>query len=335
MKKLFLLLAAFLMAGAVQAMNEGREVLDFNFGWRFHAGDEADAEQSAFDDSGWRTVDVPHDFQIEQPWVPPTADERASNNDPGANIRSRLSSRGFKEMGIGWYRKTFTPDEAWKDKRVVIDFEGIMYVGDVYLNGEYIGGTDYGYVGFEIDITKRLQYGKPNVIAVKADTREPLNSRWYTGGGLFRNVHLLVTDAKVYFMRHPLYITTPQVSAAEATVNIQAEMACYTKQKTLKTETVITDAEGQVVARQTDELPFNARMRTCEYRLKPVRLANPRLWDCESPHLYKVEMTLYHEDGTVADRVSEHFGVRTVEFSPAFGMKLNGKKVLLDRKSVV
>lgn len=329
MKKLFLLLAAFLMAGAVQAMNEGREVLDFNFGWRFHAGDEADAEQSAFDDSGWRTVDVPHDFQIEQPWVPPTADERASNNDPGANIRSRLSSRGFKEMGIGWYRKTFTPDEAWKDKRVVIDFEGIMYVGDVYLNGEYIGGTDYGYVGFEIDITKRLQYGKPNVIAVKADTREPLNSRWYTGGGLFRNVHLLVTDAKVYFMRHPLYITTPQVSAAEATVNIQAEMACYTKQKTLKTETVITDAEGQVVARQTDELPFNARMRTCEYRLKPVRLANPRLWDCESPHLYKVEMTLYHEDGTVADRVSEHFGVRTVEFSPAFGMKLNGKKVLL------
>lgn len=329
MKKLFLLLAAFLMAGAVQAMNEGREVLDFNFGWRFHAGDEADAEQSAFDDSGWRTVDVPHDFQIEQPWVPPTADERASNNDPGANIRSRLSSRGFKEMGIGWYRKTFTPDEAWKDKRVVIDFEGIMYVGDVYLNGEYIGGTDYGYVGFEVDITKRLQYGKPNVIAVKADTREPLNSRWYTGGGLFRNVRLVVTDAKVYFMRHPLYITTPQVSAAEATVNIQAEMACYTKQKTLKTETVITDAEGQVVARQTDELPFNARMRTCEYRLKPVRLANPRLWDCESPHLYKVEMTLYHEDGTVADRVSEHFGVRTVEFSPAFGMKLNGKKVLL------
>lgn len=329
MKKLFLLLVVCLMTGAMQAMNEGREVLNFNFGWRFHAGDAVDAEQSAFDDSGWRTVDVPHDFQIEQPWVPPTADEKADNNDPGANVRSRLSSRGFKEMGIGWYRKTFTPDEAWKDKRVIIDFEGIMYVGDVYLNGEYIGGTDYGYVGFEMDITKRLQYGKPNVLAVKADTGEPLNSRWYTGGGLFRNVHLVVTDAKNYFMRHPLYITTPQVSDAEATVNIQAEMACYTKQKTLKTETVITDADGQVVARQTDELPFNARMRTCEYQLKPIRLSNPRLWDCEHPHLYKVDVTLFREDGTVADRVSEHFGVRTVEFSPEFGMKLNGKKVLL------
>ena len=112
MKKLFLLLVVCLMTGVMQAMNEGREVLNFNFGWRFHAGDAVDAEQSAFDDSGWRTVDVPHDFQIEQPWVPPTADEKADNNDPGANIRSRLSSRGFKEMGIGWYRKTFTPDEA-------------------------------------------------------------------------------------------------------------------------------------------------------------------------------------------------------------------------------
>ena len=78
MKKLFLLLVVCLMTGAIQAMNEGREVLNFNFGWRFHAGDAVDAEQSAFDDSGWRTVDVPHDFQIEQPWVPPTADEKAS-----------------------------------------------------------------------------------------------------------------------------------------------------------------------------------------------------------------------------------------------------------------
>lgn len=329
MKKLFLLLVACMLVGIAQAMNEGRQVENFNFGWRFHAGEVAGAEQPGFDDSTWRVVDVPHDFQIEQPWVAPSADERADNNDPGANVRSRLSSRGFKEMGIGWYRKTFTPDASWADKRVIIDFEGIMYVGDVYLNGERVGGTDYGYVGFELDLTKRLQYGKPNVIAVKADTREPLNSRWYTGGGLFRNVHLVVTDAKTYFMRHPLYITTPQVAESEATVNIQAEIACYTQQPLIKTETVITDETGQVVARQTDELPFNRKMRTCEYQLKPIQLQNPKLWDCDSPHLYTLDMILYREDGSVADRVSEHFGVRTVEFSPEFGMKLNGKKVLL------
>lgn len=313
----------------IQATEDGRQIVNFNWNWRFHAGDVSGAEQVQFNDSQWRIVNVPHDFQIEQPWIAPNANERPDNNDPGANIRSRLSSRGFKEMGIGWYRKTFTPDVSWKDKRVIIDFEGIMYVGDVYLNGERIGGTDYGYVGFEIDLTRLLQYGKPNVIAVKADTREPQNSRWYTGGGLFRNVHLLITDAKTYFTRHPLYITTPQVSEAEAIVQIQAEIACYTQQPIIKTELVITDTDNQVVARQVDELPFNRRMRIYEYPLKPIKLQKPRLWDCEHPHLYKVDITLYHEDGTAADHISELFGVRTIEFSPDFGMKLNGKKVLL------
>ena len=326
--RLFLLwMALFGMSQVVGA--QGRNEYNFNFGWRFHAGNMADAESPKYDDGGWRTVDVPHDFQIEQPWVAPDASERADHSDPGANIRSRLSSRGFKEMGIGWYRKTFTPEEAWKDKRVVLDFEGIMYVGDVYLNGQLIGGTDYGYVGFEIDVTKLLKYGEPNVIAVKADTREPNNSRWYTGGGLFRDVNVVVTDSKFYLMRHPLYITTPQVSETEATVSVQVEMACYTNQPTLKTEIVITDAEGNEVARQTEDLPFNRKMRTCEYQLKDIKLQNPKLWSCETPHLYTAQVTIYHENGEVADRTTERFGVRTVEFSPEFGMKLNGKKVLL------
>lgn len=298
----------------------------FNFGWRFMAGDVAGAEQPQFDDSQWRTVDVPHDFQIEQPWVAPDASERADNSDPGANVRSRLSSRGFKEMGIGWYRKTFTPDVAWKGKRVVLDFEGIIYVGDVYLNGKLIGGTDYGYLGFEIDVTKLLKYDEPNVLAVKADTREPNNSRWYTGGGLYRDVNVVVTDPKVYFMRHPLYITTPEVSEQEATVNIQAEVACYNRQP-VKLEVVVVDADGNEVARQTEE--FKRRQSTYEYQFPDIRLQNPRLWDCDTPHLYTATVTLYHADGRVADQVSERFGVRSVEFSPEYGMKINGKKVLL------
>ena len=329
MKKLFILIVVFFTSWVAQAAEDGRETVNFNFGWRFHAGDIAGAEQPQFDDNNWRTVDVPHDFQIEQPWVAPDAGERPDNNDPGANVRSRLSSRGFKEMGIGWYRKNFVPDVSWKGKRVLIDFEGIMYVGDVYLNGRRIGGTDYGYVGFEIDLTQLLQYGKPNVIAVKADTREPQNSRWYTGGGLFRNVRLVVTDAKAYFMRHPLFITTPRISETEATVQIQAEIACHTQQPVLKTELVITDAEGRTVARQVDDLPFDRRMRTREYHLKPIKLQNPHLWDCGHPYLYQATVTLYREDGTVADRVNELFGIRSIEFSPAFGLKLNGKKVLL------
>ena len=319
-------MAALLLAFAMDVSAEGRKIESFNYGWRFVLGNVAGAEQPQFDDSQWRTVNVPHDFQIEQPWVAPDASERADNSDPGANIRSRLSSRGFKEMGIGWYRKTFTPDEAWKGKRVVLDFEGIMYVGDVFLNGKLVGGTDYGYVGFEIDITKLLKYGEPNVLAVKADTREPNNSRWYTGGGLFRDVDVLITDPKIYLMRHPLYITTPQVSEAEAVVSVQAEVACYNKQA-VKAEVVITDAEGNEVARKMQE--FKRRQSTYEYKFDDIKLQNPKLWDCENPHLYTAQVTVFHSDGKMADQVTERFGVRSVEFSPAFGMKLNGKKVLL------
>ena len=326
MKKQILYLAALFMMFAVHASAEGRKVESFNFGWRFVLENVAGAEQPQFDDSQWRTVNLPHDFQIEQPWVAPDASERADNSDPGANIRSRLSSRGFKEMGIGWYRKTFTPDDSWKGQRVVLDFEGIMYVGDVYLNGQLIGGTDYGYVGFEVDVTRLLKFGQPNVLAVKADTREPNNSRWYTGGGLYRDVDVVITDPKVYLMRHPLYITTPQVSDAEATVSVQAEVACYNRQP-VKAEVVITDAEGNEVARKMQE--FKRRQPTYEYKFDDIKLQNPKLWDCENPHLYTAQVTVFHADGKVADRVTEQFGVRTVEFAPEYGMKLNGKKVLL------
>lgn len=326
MRKLYLILFVLLCTSLLPIKAGERKVENFNFGWRFILSDVKGAEQPRFDDSGWRTVDVPHDFQIEQAWVAPTADERPDNSDVGANVRSRLSSRGFKEMGIGWYRKSFVPDSEWTGKRVVLDFEGIMYVGDVYLNGERIGGTDYGYVGFEIDVTKKLKYGETNVLAVKADTREPSNSRWYTGGGLFRDVNLIVTDAKYYLMRHPLYITTSDVTPEKAIVHIQAEVACYEKQP-VKAEVVITDATGAEVVRKSQE--FKRRQNTYEYKFDAITLAQPKLWDCETPHLYTAHVTLYRPDGTVADKVCERFGVRKVEFSPTFGMKLNGKKVLL------
>ncbi len=326
MKKLcFTMLIVFCLL-TQHLVADGRSVVNFNFDWRFKLADVQGAEELAFDDSEWRVVDVPHDFQIEQPWVAPSADERPDNSDVGANVRSRLSSRGFKEMGIGWYRKTFVPDPEWKGKRVVIDFEGIMYVGDVYLNGERIGGTDYGYVGFEIDVTNMLQYDVPNVLAVKADTREPNNSRWYTGGGLFRHVNVIVTDPKLYLMRHPFYITTPEVSPEEAEVCVQVEVACHDRHPVMA-ELVIVDGDGKEVVRKVQE--FKRRQSTYEYRFDTLKLIRPQLWDCEHPHLYTAEVVLYRPDGTVADRVMERFGVRKLEFSPEYGMKLNGKKVLL------
>lgn len=330
MKKTLLFLFSVLCAAVSFAQTSDlRSVENLDFGWRFHLGDITGAEAADFDDSSWRTVDVPHDFQIEQPWVEPVAGENVNGKDEASNVVSRLSARAFKDMNIGWYRKVITPDASMKGKRVILDFEGIMLVGDVYLNGQRIGGTDYGYVGFDIDITKLLKYGEKNVIAVKADTREPQNSRWYTGGGLFRDVHLIITDPQQYFTRNSLYITTPKVSDNEATVKIQAEMACDIKTKDFKVNTKIYDNAGKIVYDKDNSLAFNRKQMIREYPVDSLTISNPSLWSCESPYLYKAELTLYRPDGTIADRVSENFGIRSIEFSPEFGLKLNGKKVLL------
>ena len=273
----------WLCATMVLAQSRTSEL--WNFGWRFHAGEVENAASPTLDDSQWRNVDLPHDFQIEQPWVAPSADEQADTSDPGANRKSRLSARGFKEMGVGWYRKTFTPADSLRGRRILLDFEGIMLVGDVYLNGELVGGTDYGYLGFEVDVSRRLKWGERNVVAVRADTRGVNNSRWYTGGGLYRDVHLVTTDARQFFTRHPLQILTPQVSSEKAVVTVQAECTVPFDSKTKKLDFAvrILDKEGKVVSDVLCHPVYRARQKTNEYLLDSITLAQPHLWSCEDP----------------------------------------------------
>lgn len=304
-----------------------REVVNLNRGWLFHSGKASPAITTAqAKTEGWRIVNVPHDFQIEQPWVAPSADEKADNSDAGANIRSRLSSRGFKEMGEGWYVRSFTPDIEEKGHRAILDFEGIMYVGDVYLNGSKVGGTDYGYVGFGIDVTKLLKFGEANTIAVHCDTGKPNYSRWYTGGGLFRDVSIVYTDPDLYFERHPLHITTKDNKEVSITANVQ----CNTKQKDVTMQVSIMAPDGTVVSNGKYDVK---RVRNYKYgqelKIPAITIDNPQLWDCENPNLYIAKVQLLREDGSVADEISEAFGIRTVEIGPDFGLRLNGRKVLL------
>lgn len=311
----------------VQSIVCGREVVNFNFDWYFHLGDldAVPVAMPADTAAGWERVDVPHDFQISQPWVEPSPEERPDNGDGAANFKSRLSARAFKEMGAGWYVKRYTPDASLKGQRLLLDFEGIMYVGDVYLNGERIGSTDYGYVGFEIDVTQKLRFDKENIIAVRAHTAEPANSRWYTGGGLFRDVTLVVTNPVTYFERHPLYITT----TGNRVVEIQAEIATRARINEVPMRTVVRDADGVVVYESTKQVPINRKYRTMELKTDSFVVENPRLWSCESPHLYTASVSILDAQGAVMDSVAHTFGIRTIEFSPEFGMKLNGEKVLL------
>lgn len=308
-------------------MSAQRQISDFNFGWKFHLGEyPVEQLQNAFtDDSDWRDIDVPHDFQIEQPWVAPSADENANNSDGASNFKSRLSARAFKEMGSGWYVKKYVPEMSLKNKRTIIDFEGIMYVGDVYLNGERIGGTDYGYLGFEIDLSNKLKYGEENIIAVRANTSNPLNSRWYTGGGLFRDVHIITTDPQLYFARHPLYITTSE----NKFINIQAEVTNYTRDSEMSLLVRIKDNENTVIYEKAEKVAFNRKSRSNEIKLPAIQLPAPHLWSCEDPYLYTAEVQLTDKNGQVRDVASSRFGIRTIEFSPDFGLRVNGKKVLL------
>lgn len=310
---------------ASAAMAQSRVVLNLNFDWRFMAGDVPGAEQNSFDDSRWRTITVPHDFQIEQDWVAPAAGEKANNEDPAANIKSRLSSRGFKEMGKAWYRKHLVLADSLRGRRVLLDFGGIMYVGDVYLNGENVGSTDYGYVGFEIDVTDKLKWGEENVIAVKADTRNPENSRWYTGGGLFRDVRLVATNKELYFGRHPLCITTRE----NRYVSISAELTNRSRSKEVVLAAKIYNPDGQLVREFSVKKSRKTASRTMEARLPEVEIPHPQLWDTEHPHLYRVVVQLLREDGRVVDETCSSFGIRTLEYGPTFGLKLNGRKILL------
>ena len=326
-----LLLGGLPLMGTLSAEAAVRDTISINQGWQFHRGDVKNIAELKSTQSGDDVVNLPHDFLIGQDWVAPDASERPDNSDAGSNVRSRLSSRGFKEMGIGWYRYELTPKDEWKGKRIVLDFQGIMLVGDVYLNGKRIGGTDYGYLGFDIDLSKLLKWGQPNEIAVKADTQNPSNSRWFTGAGLYRDVNLIVTNKNLFFPRHPLFIRTE----GNKEVKIKAEI--INQQKVAKGQSTakmpvgvrILDADGKVVAEQKNDIHFNAKWRDREYELPSISLENAKLWSPDSPYLYTAEVTLYDSEGNIADQIKEPFGVRTIEIIPQKGLLVNGKKVLL------
>lgn len=322
------LAAGLLLSALFVTPAAARQTHNLNLAWDFwYDGEEAQVQK----------VDLPHDFQIAQPWVSPQAGETGSR-DQAANSRSRLSGRGFKEMKVGWYRKTILPDETWKNKRVLLDFGGIMLTGDVYLNGERIGGTDYGYLGFEIDITDKLIYGQDNELLVRADTGQPENSRWYTGGGLFRDVKLITTAKNAWFARHPLHITT-EIHGNRAAVIIQAELYSSLRQTApLTFRTTVLEYFGDCLVNEVaDHVSHPTKYRSQSLRayvLDTIWIDDPHLWSCEDPHLYSVIVEFYENGADVGqseptDYCTEEFGIREISFSPEYGFKLNGQKVLL------
>ncbi|MGC4232403.1 MAG: glycoside hydrolase family 2 TIM barrel-domain containing protein [Niabella sp.] len=311
-KSIALVITCLLLTGALYAQENQESIRIsqlFNFGWKFHQGNVTDAEKPGFNDSDWKALDLPHDFQINQPWV-----------------KAAGGARGFKEDGTGWYRKIFKADPSWRGKKILLDFEGIMLSGDAWLNGVKIGGTDYGYLGFDADISKLIKYDTDNILAVRASTKG--NSRWYTGGGLFRDVHLVVKN-EASVARHGVFITTPKITKQNAEVKVQVELeGIRNKTYNLEINAEIFAPDGSHVAASKVAAPQRNKLKTVEVLLPAINITAPRLWSCDAPDLYTAVVTL-SMDGNPVDRVTEKFGIRTIEFSKEFGFKLNGQKVFL------
>nr|MDE6126057.1 glycoside hydrolase family 2 protein [Muribaculaceae bacterium] len=315
--KLTAILAALLCAVSAFA---SREVRGLNSGWsfRYEGCDSA------------TLVDLPHDYLIGLPWVAPSPDEMPDNDDKAANFRSRLSARAFKEPVGGRYTLEFFAGEELRGRRVLLDFEGIMLTGKVWLNGEPAGKTHYGYLGFDTDVSRLLRYGATNTLEVEASTGEPQNSRWYTGGGLYRPVKLVATSPNLYFERHGLWVTTPEVSAGEAKVVVNVETRSRTKDSCFLADIRLLAPDGTPAFERRDTVRINRKWKHREYALDTITLPAPTLWDIDSPALYTASVALRRPGAAEAeDSLAVRFGIRTAEFTPEQGFLLNGKKLLL------
>jgi len=306
-RKWFVLITLYLFLGRAGA----RDMQSFNDAWKFaRFGPMPDGsllvepqglEKADFDDSAWRILDVPHDWGIEGPF------------------RAGLPNRTGKLpwAGIGWYRKTFMSPASDAGKRVYIDFDGAMSGTAVWLNGQPIGEWPYGYASFRFELTEHLKVGQANTLAVRLDNKAE-SSRWYPGGGIYRNVRLVKTGP-VHIAYWGVFVITPQVSPQAATVDIKTTIEGETKGLELRHELYTQAAQPQQVGTATVKAGA-----TCQ-----IEIRNPRLWDLEHPRLYRVQTTLLR-DGDVIDTYETSFGIRTIEYNGHQGFLLNGKRVRMN-----
>jgi beta-galactosidase len=285
------------------------DVQDFNAGWRFQKDPEGllDASPAAFDDRAWQPVRLPHDWAISGPFEP--------EGSPGTG---KLPWRG-----VGWYRKTFTPPTAigTAGTRVYLDFDGVMASPEVFVNGKKAGGWDYGYIGFRVDATPFIVPGQPATVAVKADTRSH-HSRWYPGAGIYRKVTLTLS-APVHIAHEATFVTTPEVSPAQAVVQLDTAVTNASAQAVrVSVAVTLLAPSGRPAAEKTFavELPARAAVPLTHR----FTLAAPRLWDLDAPNLYTARVAVQAESETV------RFGIRSFAFPADDGFHLNGRRVQLN-----
>ena len=279
--------------------------------WLFNKGDASGADQATFADAGWRTVNLPHDWAIEGPFS-----ESAATTGRG----------GYVPSGIGWYRNHFTlPTKVTSGQQVYIEFDGVMSNSTVYINGTQLGKHPYGYVSFRYDMTKSIEFGAENVVAVKTDTSLQPASRYYEGAGIYRHVRIIATDP-VHVDQWATYVTTPSPTAASGTVKVTTSVVnSGTSSQSVSVQGIVSDAGGTALPAVAAPAQTIAAGAKADFAFE-VSVASPKLWSPETPNMYQL-LTNVQVGGTTLDDDVTPFGIRSLVFDATTGLNINGKNV--------
>lgn len=344
--RVFLLLIVAFASLQVQAESSPRERISIDKNWKFALGHATDPTKDfghgtgyfsylaktgfgdgpaavAFDDRAWRTVNIPHDWAVEQGF-----DGNASPSHGSKTVGPR-----FPQNSVGWYRHHFFVPQTDLGRRIRVEFDGIQRDSKVFVNGFLVGEEMNGNVSQSYDVSAYLNYGGENLISVRADVF--LEAGWYyEGAGLYRHAYILKTDP-VHVDQYGTAVTT-EVAANQANINIattiinQQEESAVEKLPAVnikRTQTIV-DAAGKIVASLSENAP--ALNSSESYTVQDKLLVkNPVLWSLENPYLYKLITKLENDSGKLLDVYETTFGIRTIRFDANEGFFLNGKHIKL------
>ncbi|TWV99934.1 beta-galactosidase GalB [Chitinophaga pinensis] len=304
---------------SVKGLSQARQEYLLEKNWRFAKGDHPEASKEAFNDKSWETVRIPHDWAIKGPFDGNNDLQKVQilqNGEQEATMKAGRTG-GLPFIGTGWYRLSFSVPEFRAGQKAVLLFDGAMSNAVVYVNGRKVGNWPYGYNSFSFDITSFLHPKGQNTLAVRLENFEQA-SRWYPGAGLYRNVHLIVTnDAHVPVWG--TYITTPTITKESAAVQLLTTIDRSNKKSALRVKTNLLNAAGKVVATASTPLKADSNTVTQQFAI-----TQPALWSPETPVMYKA-VTQVYEGTQLKDQYETPFGIRTIEYKAGKGFLLNGQ----------
>jgi len=305
----------------IKTESNSRTVL-FDDGWRFIKDNPSGAENPAFDDSGWRIADLPHDWSIED--LPGKIPD--SIISPFSKTSISRKGTGYTVGGTAWYRKEFTTDRKDKDKIVYIQFDGVYMNSDVWVNGKNVGNHPYGYTSFFYDITPYLNMaGQPNIVAVQVKN-EGENARWYSGSGIYRHTWLILVNP-THIGMWGVYVKTPSLTEKSADINITTTLVNSGKKNSPVTVQVqIIDPSGQMVgATKSNSIVSPGTKTNLDQN---ISISNPVLWSVDKPNLYNARVTVFIKNKET-DNVNTAFGIRKIKMDAQNGLSINGKNLEL------